>query len=291
MLKSGVVNIYKEKGYTSHDVVAIVRRHLGKIKTGHTGTLDPQAEGVLPVCIGKATKLSNYITAENKTYRAELILGIKTNTYDRTGLLVDSAKNVDLKNLEAVIKSFEPGYMQKPPMYSAIKVNGNKLYDLARKGVQIDTEPRWVQIKISIIAVYNNHIWLEIACSKGTYIRSLCHDIGEALGVGGIMGDLVRTQSGVFSISNSVKLQDFIKNKDGFIIPVHEVLPAKLGNIIKNPELAINGHTISIKNVKFSQMPQADEKCWIYTGDKLIGLYKMTSKETLKLEVMMYENN
>ena len=216
---AGVINIYKEKGYTSHDVVAIIRRMLrekfGKIKVGHTGTLDPQAEGVLPICVGKATKMAAFITAENKSYKAELLLGLTTDTGDHTGAIL-TGKLPDASDpgfpedlVQAAIKSFIGGYQQIPPMYSAIKIGGKKLYELARQGKQIERQPRFVEItRIDILEINNNRIWLDIDCGKGTYIRSLCEDIGAKLKTGGCMGDLIRTKSGQYTINTAKKLSE-----------------------------------------------------------------------------------
>jgi len=217
----GVLVINKEKDFTSHDVVNIVRgtlkRKYGKVKVGHTGTLDPNAQGVLPICIGKATKLSDKLMASDKIYRAELILGTSTDTQDITGVVLKT-KAVDKTKEEIVqaIMSFEGSYDQMPPMFSAIKINGQKLYDLARKGIEVERPSRLVTIhSIKIEQVVDDKtVWIEVHCSKGTYIRTLCHDIGEKLGVGGVMGDLVRTASGDFKIENSIKIDEFRKLVD-----------------------------------------------------------------------------
>ena len=219
---TGVINVYKEKDYTSHDVVAVVRKFLrqeyGKIKIGHTGTLDPQAEGVLPICIGRATKIAANITADSKTYRAELILGLTTDTGDHVGKVIKTSEvKVTFEALEESVKSFTPGYMQIPPMYSALKINGKKLYELARQGKTVERQPRYVEIpRIDILGWNNNdRAWLDIDCGKGTYIRSLCEDIGQKLQTGGCMGNLVRTRSGAFNLDDAVtlsKIEQLIKD-------------------------------------------------------------------------------
>ena len=143
----GVININKEKGFTSHDVVNIVRKTLGKVKTGHTGTLDPDACGVLPICIGKATKIADYIASDVKEYKAELLLGISTNTQDITGeILRKSDVNINIDDIKSVIMGFKGGYYQIPPMYSAVKINGRKMYELARKGEEIERKKRFIKI-------------------------------------------------------------------------------------------------------------------------------------------------
>lgn len=214
---NGIINIYKEKGYTSHDVVAIVRKTLNYEKTGHTGTLDPEAEGVLPICIGKATKIAEYITSETKRYEAEVTLGITTTTEDNTGDILEKRPvNFDVKLIEEVVQSFKGEYIQVPPMYSAIKVNGKKLYELAREGKIIERKSRKIIIyDINIIEfIPNDKIKIDVICSKGTYIRTLCSDIGEKLGCGAHMSSLIRTQSGSFNLKESIKLEELKKYKD-----------------------------------------------------------------------------
>ncbi|HPU63239.1 MAG TPA: tRNA pseudouridine(55) synthase TruB, partial [Mobilitalea sp.] len=185
----GIINIYKERGYTSHDVVAKMRGILKIKKIGHTGTLDPEAEGVLPVCIGKATKVVDLIVDKDKTYEAVMKLGIVTDTQDMTGnILKEAPVYVDLQQIKNAAEKFIGGYDQIPPMYSAVKVNGKKLYELARQGKEIERTPRRVMIHNIEILNYNpeeHEIRLRVDCGKGTYIRTLLHDIGEVLGCGG----------------------------------------------------------------------------------------------------------
>ncbi len=211
---SGIVNIYKEKDFTSHDVVAIVRgefKQYGGAKVGHTGTLDPNATGVLPICLGPATRLVDYIMDTNKTYKAEIIFGKTTDTYDITGeVLTEKQNEKSLDEIKEVINSFLGGYDQVPPMYSALKHNGRKLYELAREGKEIDRTPRFIVLdKIDILELTTERAIIEVECSKGTYIRSLCHDIGEKLGCGAVMGDLERTQTGTFTKEDSITIGEF----------------------------------------------------------------------------------
>jgi tRNA pseudouridine55 synthase len=210
ILINGIININKEKGYTSHDVVAKMRGILKMKKIGHTGTLDPEAEGVLPVCIGKATKVVDLIVDKDKTYEAVLKLGIVTDTQDMTGNIIrTSVVDVDLSRIKEVAESFIGGYEQLPPMYSAVKVNGKRLYELARLGKEIERKPKKVNIHNIEIIDYNpqeHEVKLIIACGKGTYIRTLLHDIGEILGCGGVMMSLLRTRVGEFTIVNSLSL-------------------------------------------------------------------------------------
>lgn len=206
----GFLNIYKPKGKTSHDVVAVLRR-ITKIKQiGHTGTLDPFAEGVLPICIGKSTRLIEYLK-DDKAYVATVKLGASTTTYDLEGEVVNtSSKRVSLKEIEPLLKSFSGEIEQYPPIYSAIKVNGKKLYDYARKGEEVEIKPRKVvinEIKITDFDEKSQVLELYIACSKGTYIRSVANDLGEKLGTFAHLIKLVRVQAGDFTLKNSIFLE------------------------------------------------------------------------------------
>ena len=207
----GIFNIYKEKGFTSHDVVAIVRRTIHMKKVGHTGTLDPDAEGVLPVCVGKATKLSDVIMDGRKSYRAMLRLGITTTTEDASGEVLET-KEVDFNEdrIREVAASFIGKLEQVPPMYSAVKVNGKKLYELAREGKEIERKSRTIEVYDIRIRQFlpPDRVEFDVDCSKGTYIRTLCSDIGKALGCGGHMAELLRTATGAFSLENAIKLDE-----------------------------------------------------------------------------------
>ena len=207
----GIFNIYKEKGFTSHDVVAIVRRTIHMKKVGHTGTLDPDAEGVLPVCVGKATKLSDVIMDGRKSYRAMLRLGITTTTEDASGEVLET-KEVDFNEdkIREVVASFIGKLEQVPPMYSAVKVNGKKLYELAREGKEIERKSRTIEVYDIRIRQFlpPDRVEIDVDCSKGTYIRTLCADIGKALGCGGHMAELLRTATGAFSLENAIKLEE-----------------------------------------------------------------------------------
>ena len=187
---NGILNIYKEKGYTSHDVVAKLRKIIGQKKIGHTGTLDPDAEGVLPVCLGRATKVCDMLTERDKTYETVLLLGKITDTQDISGTVLEErdAGSVTEEQVKECIRGFEGEYDQIPPMYSALKINGRKLYELAREGKTVERKSRRVTIHgIRILEIRLPRIRMEVSCSKGTYIRTLCQDIGERLGTGGCM--------------------------------------------------------------------------------------------------------
>ena len=208
---NGIVNIYKEKGYTSHDVVAVLRKVVGQKKIGHTGTLDPDATGVLPVCLGRATKVCELLTDHDKTYEALLLLGKSTDTQDISGEVLEEKDPAHLteEEVRSCIESFIGEYDQVPPMYSALKVNGKKLYELAREGKTVERKSRRVQIHgIRILEMNLPHVRMEVDCSKGTYIRTLCHDIGEKLQVGGCMEELERTKVGRFLKEDAVTLDE-----------------------------------------------------------------------------------
>ena len=201
----GVVTVYKEKGYTSHDVIAILRGVLQTKKIGHTGTLDPDAEGVLPVCLGRATKAAEDIAGLSKRYIAELKFGFETDTQDASGQMTRTYEyRYDAEEVARVVASFVGTYDQIPPMYSAIKKNGIKLYDLARQGIEVERKPRPVTIhEISLLEQSPEGARIEVHCSKGAYIRTLCEDIGRRLGYGAHMTSLVRTASGPYTIEQA----------------------------------------------------------------------------------------
>lgn len=214
----GVINVYKESGYTSFDVVAKLRGILHQKKIGHTGTLDPQAEGVLVVCLGKATRLCDILPDHDKEYEAVLLLGTTTDTEDMTGTVLERKPvNVSEEAVREAVESYIGTYDQIPPMYSAIKVNGQKLYDLARQGQTVERKPRSVTIyTLEILEMDLPRVRLRIRCSRGTYIRSLCRDIGEKLGCGGCMEHLMRTGACGFRAEKSLRLSEIEHyEKDG----------------------------------------------------------------------------
>lgn len=212
----GIINVYKETGFTSHDVVAKLRGILKQKKIGHTGTLDPEAQGVLPVCLGKATKVCELLTDKNKTYQTVLLLGCTTDTQDTTGTVLHSREvSCTEEEVRSCIAAFIGEQEQIPPMYSALKVNGKKLYELARQGIEVERKARRITIEqIVIDSIQLPEITMTVTCSKGTYIRTLCHDIGEALGCGGCMKSLLRTQVGPFELAQSVRLSEIEAYRD-----------------------------------------------------------------------------
>lgn len=212
----GIINVYKEAGYTSFDVVAKLRGILQQKKIGHTGTLDPAAEGVLPVCLGNGTKLCELLTDKTKEYEAHLLLGKTTDTQDTTGTVL-SEHLVDCTEAEvrAAVMSFSGGYEQVPPMYSALKVDGKRLYELAREGKTVERKGRRIEIyEIVICSVELPKVTFRVQCGKGTYIRTLCHDIGKKLGCGGCMERLLRTRSGSYGIEDALTLREIEEARD-----------------------------------------------------------------------------
>jgi len=296
---NGIVNINKETGFTSHDVVAKLRGITNQRKIGHTGTLDPDAKGVLPICFGKATKVCELLTNKDKVYITTLLLGKVTDTQDSSGKVIDEYDVSELleSDLQRCILSFVGEYMQIPPMYSALKVKGKKLYELAREGVEIERAPRKVLINyIKILRIDLPRVKMEVSCSKGTYIRTLCHDIGEKLNCGGLMENLLRIKVGDFALEESITIDQFeyifSKGQLGdVLLKVDEIFcdyPRK--TVLEGEErLAYNGNAIPLDII----VEEAD----IINGDKVrlydfnndfIGIYKYLDGR-LSVEKMFYE--
>ena len=257
---NGVLNVYKEQGFTSHDVVAKLRGILKIKKIGHTGTLDPDAVGVLPVCIGKGTKLCDLITDWSKTYEAVMLLGTTTDTLDTSGtILSQSEVTVSEMDVLRACNEFVGKYEQIPPMYSALKHNGQKLYDLARKGIVIERKPRIVNInslRVNDINLADSQktVTITVDCSKGTYIRSLCDDIGKKLGCGACMMKLTRTRVGDFQLDDTLTLNQIsalvLKGEiEERIVPVDDIfrdyesitLPEEYANYLHNGNKIVAG--------------------------------------------------
>lgn len=282
----GIIVVYKEKGCTSHDVVGKVRRIIGTKKVGHTGTLDPEAEGVLPVCIGRATKIANYITEKEKEYIATIKFGVVTDTQDMTGKVISETTDftLDKDEVTKVINSFVGEYMQTPPIYSAVKVKGKKLYEYARAGETVKIPARKVQIfDIEILEMNDDNAKIKIKCGKGTYIRSLCHDIGKKLGIGACMQDLIRTQSGIFKAEDSIKLDDLDKKVksdklDDVLLKTDIVFKdlKKLNVKEEGYKKLINGNILSSDDIAEGDKvkPQLNNLYAVYYDDIFFALYK-----------------
>ncbi|GLC32701.1 tRNA pseudouridine(55) synthase TruB [Clostridium omnivorum] len=275
----GVINIYKPTGMSSFDVVAKVRKLSKCKKVGHTGTLDPEASGVLPICIGKATKIVDYIMSETKIYVAEMKLGIVTDSYDREGkILENNLVNVTEDQIKEAVNSFIGKIEQIPPMHSALKVNGQRLYELARKGIEIERKSRLINIfDIKILSIDFPFVIMEVTCSKGTYIRSLCYDIGRKLNCGAAMWNLERKASGSFNIEDSIELDKLdCNNLEQYLVPVEEALNQYEKLYIEDDKfvkLLLNG--VNIKDDVFLCKIKSDNLFRIYINDdKFIGLGK-----------------
>lgn len=274
----GIINVNKPKGITSFDVIRKLRKLLKEKKIGHTGTLDPLATGVLVVCVGKATKLVSDIEAKEKIYRAEFELGYATDTYDTEGKIIKSNDNFEIKKeeLEKVLSEFVGEQLQLPPMYSAIKINGKKLYELARQNIEIEREARKIKIDyIKLLKFEDKKVVVETKVSKGTYIRSLIYDIGEKLGCYATMTELRRDSVGEYLIENSfdfAKMEDMVSNGDfGFIVDVESAF-SEFGKLILNNKRELklfeNGNTVVKEGFE-------NNRYRIYFENKFLGLGKI----------------
>ena len=272
---NGILNLYKPVGITSHTAISIAKRIFGASKAGHTGTLDPMASGVLPVLIGKAVKVSEYMVCDSKRYKARLKLGLTTDTEDTTGTVLTTCgalpQEEELKN---AVMSFVGEYMQVPPMYSALKKDGKKLCDIARKGGEVEREPRRVEIhSIEILETGYDYCDFIVSCSKGTYIRTLCADIGKKLGCGGVMASLERMSAGGFDVENSITLEE-----------LKEMTPEQLEKTLMSIEdffsglervrlnsfyssLALNGAHIYLSKIKPTCSLMLGQRVLMYTSD------------------------
>lgn len=286
----GIINVYKEKGFTSHDVVAKLRGIVGQKKIGHTGTLDPDATGVLPVCLGKATKLCDLLTDKNKTYEAVLLLGKTTDTQDITGEVLEekSTEALTEEKVREAIEGFIGDYEQIPPMYSALKVNGKKLYELAREGKVIERKARPVKIlDIQILEIDLPKVRMEVSCSKGTYIRTLCHDIGEKLGCGGCMESLIRTRVSTFRIEDAKTLDEIETMKQEgklaeLLVPIDAMFPSYPKIAVKDDwkAFAKNGNPLDLKMLKEACGQDEETQVRLYDeSGKFIAIYQWKEKK------------
>ena len=304
---NGIINIYKIKGFTSHDVVAKLRGIVKQKKIGHTGTLDPDATGVLPVCLGSATKLCDMLTDKEKEYIAKVQLGVTTDTQDMTGtVLSEKEVNVTESLVREMIQSFVGLYEQIPPMYSALKVNGKKLYELARQGKEVERKARPVTIHyIEILDMALPQITIKVGCSKGTYIRTLCHDLGEKLGCGAAMASLERTKSGQFSLDTAITLEELeekLKNSgedrekvlQTLVIPVDKMFSEyqELRLLPQWEKLIQNGNSFEEKNLKkeFLENDRVDKSQYrVYMNENtFMGVYEYRKNEKKFYPVKMF---
>lgn len=301
---NGVINVYKEKAFTSHDVVAKLRGILHQKKIGHTGTLDPDATGVLPVCLGNATKLCDILADKSKTYSVVMQLGVVTDTQDMSGKILEdnSDKCIPSKDeITQAIMSFLGDYAQIPPMYSALKVNGKKLCDLAREGIEVERKPRNITINhidINDIDEKNKTVSMVVDCSKGTYIRTLCHDIGIKLGIGAAMKELVRIRVSDFVIEKAFTLSQIeelcrMNQLENYIISVENVF-GNLDTFYTNEEtdrLLNNGNKLISSNFTKSSYKTVENDTWIKvcdSGKKFKAIYKYVAGEDEFVPVKMF---
>ncbi len=303
---NGIINVYKEKDYTSFDVVAKLRGILKQKKIGHTGTLDPDATGVLPVCLGNATKLCDMLTDKKKEYIAEFVLGKETDTQDISGqLLKETEVKCSGAEVLEVIQSFVGDYDQLPPMYSAIKVDGKRLYELARQGKEVDRKTRPVTFyEIEILKVELPFVCIRVLCSKGTYIRTLCYDIGQKLGCGAVMTSLERTRSGQFTKENAYTLAEIEKIRDegrleDIILPVDHVF-ANLPVLVVSGEIEkkiLNGNLIrenECEKMGLEGCYSEGEKIRVYRGknnsSNFIAVYQYSKEKRGMVPEKMFLN-
>ncbi len=273
----GIILINKPLNCTSHDVVNKVRKICHTKKVGHCGTLDPLASGVLVLCINKATKALQFITSEDKEYIATITLGKATDTYDLEGKITSEKEyqnDLTLKQVEETLKTFLGKQKQVPPIYSAIKVNGKKLYEYARNNEKVEIEPRDIEIySLELLSFEKNEIKIRTHCSKGTYIRSLCVDIASALGYPGVMSSLIRTKSGHFALEDCITLEDLEQNPNQ-CIPIEEAFKDFKGLIIEDEKIVYHGKTIS-SSLKGQVAIKSKE-------GKILAIYEQVGKNTLK---------
>lgn len=303
---NGIINIYKEKGYTSFDVVAKLRGILKQKKIGHTGTLDPDATGVLPVCLGKGTKLCDMLLDKDKTYKAVLIFGISTDTEDISGNIInkedtDSIRaKISDKDIEDSINSFLGVYEQLPPMYSAIKINGKRLYELAREGKTVERKKRTVEIKsVNIEKIEFPRVFFEVSCSKGTYIRSLCRDIGERLNVPACMESLERIRAGRFNVDESITLDRLkelleISELEKYILPIDEALDGYKKVTVKEQfsNLLYNGNYIEVKMINGKDNFKNNEWVRVYDYENnFIGIFEFNMEKKIFKNIKMFYGN
>lgn len=295
---NGIINIYKEKGYTSHDVVAKLRGILHQKKIGHTGTLDPDAVGVLPVCLGSGTKLCDMLTDKDKVYEAVLLLGKKTDTQDISGTVLEEKEVAVTENdIVAVISSFVGKIMQVPPMYSALKIDGKKLCDLAREGIIVERKARPVTIhSIDILAIELPRVTIRVHCSKGTYIRTLCEDIGDELSCGGCMEQLIRTRVGKFEIAESktlAQIEEMLAKESfrNFVVDVEEMFTDYEGFHVKAEwdRLLWNGNPLKTEWLIEGKKWNTGECCKVYSPQgEFVGIYEYRENQQMIYPVKIF---
>ncbi|HBD65091.1 MAG TPA: tRNA pseudouridine(55) synthase TruB [Clostridiales bacterium] len=288
---NGILNILKPTGMTSHDVVSSVRKILNTKKVGHAGTLDPNVAGVMVICVGKGTKISDYLMNGDKEYICELILGKSTDTQDSYGedVLRNDSFSVSREDVVNVLKEFLGEQLQTPPMYSAVKLNGKKLYEYARQNIQVEKPGKLVEIKeLNLIKFEDNRAVFKVRCSKGTYMRTLCNDIGEKLGTYGHMGVLIRTEAKGLRIEDSVTIDRLKVLTDNnrlseCLLPIDLVYPLEK---ITVDETYYDRLTAG-NDVYAYASHLADNEFYIYCKNILVGMGKKTAADSVKIEKLL----
>nr|WP_276938253.1 tRNA pseudouridine(55) synthase TruB [Helcococcus sueciensis] len=295
-MKTGILVINKSENMTSHDVVAILRKKLNMKRIGHTGTLDPMATGVIPICIGNSTRISEYIMNQGKSYIATLKFGESTTTYDSEGEITNISDNVSFTSdeINKVLKTFLGDISQTPPIYSAIKVNGKKLYEYARDNEKIEIKSRKVTVyDIKLLEIKNEFAKIYINCSKGTYIRSIIHDLGIKLNSYAHMTELIRTRVGHFDLENSIDISKIdsysLEDLENSLISINDALynfeSIEVTKIIR--DRLVNGQRINIKDLINIKIPK-DEEIKIISENEFIGIAKINNN-ILKMEKMLWQ--
>jgi len=298
---NGIINVLKPPGMTSSDVVVYLRRSLNIKKAGHTGTLDPDAAGVLPVCLGKATKIADYIQQGRKTYICELRLGMATDTSDLAGQVIYTSSDIPgIDGIIAALYSFRGEIEQVPPIHSAVKIGGKQLYRYARQGIPVDIPTRKVEIYDIDLISYKapDKILFRVECSKGTYIRSLCRDLGELLGCGGVMSFLLREKTGSFSITDSYTLGEILEaalsnTLEKKLISVEEALAQAIPSIVVKRECLEklrNGNRVRADNIVQNSGAGPGEESMVYSGDILVGIgyqYKENNHGYVRIKTLL----
>lgn len=287
----GILNVDKPAGFTSHDCVAILRRVSGVRKVGHTGTLDPMATGVLPVCFGRATRIMEYLDQDQKEYLCRMKLGMETDTCDCTGTVLRRAdpSGIGTAQIRETFRRFSGTMQQVAPQYAALKVQGRKLYEYARAGEPVPVKSRWITIyEMQLLRIQGEEIFFRVRCSKGTYIRAICRDAGAILGCGGVMTELQRTASGIFHIEDAISLE-YLRDMSPEelqerMIPIDR--PLNWMGVIQLPSApargVIQGKPVLVKEAQIRQYSQRDHRYRLYCGNQFLGMGDLNAAGTLK---------
>ena len=295
-MTDGIINVNKPAGWTSQDVCSKLRHVLKIKKIGHTGTLDPMATGVLPVCIGKATRIIEYYDKDTKSYHASMKLGITTDTLDITGKVLETAgySKVSEKDVREAFKAYTGHVMQIPPKYSALKIDGRRAYDLAREGRDFEIRPREIIIyenPVTKIDLASGEIEFDVTCSKGTYIRTICDDIGRELGCGAVMTALTRTASGYFRIEDSYTIEEIMEEADplnNMLIPA-DITLEKLGKIVLNDNRItafMNGNSSWSNGFRITETSSFDKMYRVYGNNSFLGVAEIENGSLVPKKVI-----